>query len=120
MSKTYHTKKSFKQMMDKIRQSREKQFSDSGVTVLSTLNQQRNGFHKTKKVLSRHPSGTKASGLRQGLGGKGLVESYRDRFGDADQQSSRMRRFRMAGKHTVRLKFKKELRVIMKNLEREI
>lgn len=120
MSKTYHTKKSFKQKMDKIRQSREKHFSESGVTVLSTLNQQWNGFYKTIKSLSRHSSGTKASGLRQGLEGKGLVKSFRDRFGDADQQSSRLRRLRMAGKHSARLKFKKELRVIMNNLEHEM
>jgi hypothetical protein len=46
---------------------------ESGITVLSTLNQMYNGYGKASESLSRHPSGTKASGLRQRLKGKNRV-----------------------------------------------
>lgn len=110
MSKTYHSKKEFKKAMDETRHCRELQSSENGVTVLATLNLRDNGYHKVIHNLTRHPSGTKASGLRQGYEGKGAVTGYRDRFGDAYEQSSRLRRIRKAGKRAVRLKLKFKLR----------
>ena len=118
MSRTYHSRKSYQQKMDEIRRSREKHASETGVTVLSTLNQHWNGRQKAMATLTRHPSGTRATGLRRGLQGQGLVKAYRDRFGLAEEQSSRLKRRRMAGKHALRLKSKKELRSLMYGMER--
>ena len=62
MGKSYHTKKKYRQRIDEIDQSRKKQSYESDITVLSTLNQMYNGYEKASESLSRHPSGTKASG----------------------------------------------------------
>ena len=120
MSKTYHTKKVFRQKMDKIDKSREEQSSESGVTVLSTLNQYYNGYIKAKKNHTRHPSGSKATGLKQWIKGKRRVTDMRDRFGEAEEQSSRLRREHRAESHSARLKIKNELRTMMNDLENEV
>ncbi|MCR5464395.1 MAG: hypothetical protein K6F06_07680 [Bacteroidales bacterium] len=109
MSKTYHTRKAFEQRMREIRQVRERLAEESSVTVLSSLNQFDSGLTKAKLGLSRHPSGTKASGLRRDLRGKLTVKDFRDRFGVAEEWSSRLRRFRKAAKHSTRSQAKKEL-----------
>lgn len=116
MSKTYHAKKVFRRKMNKIDKSREEQSSESGVTVLSTLNQYYNGYTKEKVNHTRHPSGTKATGLKQWLKGKRKVADDRDRFGEAEVQSSRLRREHRADIHSARLKIKKELRSTMDDL----
>ena len=114
-----HTKKSFKLRMKTLHQSREKLAEQSGVTILSTLNQHYKELEKAVEDNSRHPRGTKGSGLRKGKAGKGLIALSRNRFGVAEEQSSRLRRLRRAGNHTARLKFKKELQTTIQNLEED-
>lgn len=116
MSKSYHSKKKYRQEMDQIRQSREEQSAENDATVLSTLNQHYNGYRKALATHTRHPSGTKASGLRQRLKGKSRIYDLRDRFGEAEEQSSRLRQQRRDGNHSVRLKGKKDLRTIIDDL----
>lgn len=116
MSKSYHSKKKYSQRIDEIDQSREKQSAEGDITILSTLNQMYNGYGKASESLSRHPSGTKASGLRQRLKGKNRVADLRDRFGEAESQSSRLRKQRKDVNHSVRLKAKKNLRTMMDDL----
>lgn len=59
---------------------------------------------------ARHPGETRASGLRKGKTGKGFIAQSRNRFGESEEQSSRLRRLRRAGNHSARLKGKKELK----------
>lgn len=59
--------------------------------------------------MSRHPDGTRAKGLKQDYKGMVTVASDRDRFGEAEEQSSRMRRQRRAAVHSARRRLKKEL-----------
>ncbi|MBR5175599.1 MAG: hypothetical protein IKW89_06670 [Bacteroidales bacterium] len=108
MSKTYHTRKSFEQRIRAIRQVREQLAEESSVTVLSSLNQFDSGLTKAKVDLSRHPSGKRASGLRRDLRGKLTVKDFRNRFGVAEERSSRLRRLRKAAKHSARNRLKKE------------
>ena len=108
MSKTYHTRNAFEQRMREIRQVRDRLAEESSVTVLSSLNQFDKGLTKAKTDLSRHPSGTRAAGLRRALRGRTAVKDYRDRFGVAEERSSRLRRFRKAAKHSTRSQAKKE------------
>ena len=116
MSKSYHSKKKYSQRIGEIDRTRKMQSVESGNTVLSTLNQMYNGYGKASESLSRHPSGTKASGLRQRLKGKNRVADLRDRFGEAESQSSRLRKQRKDVNHSVRLKAKKDLPTMMNDL----
>lgn len=111
--------KSFKLRMKTLHQSREKLAEETGVTVLSTLNRHYQELEKAVEDHSRHPRGTKASGLRRGKTGKGLIALARNRFGVAEEQSFRLRRLRRAGNHTARLRFKKELQTTIHNLEED-
>lgn len=117
MKTPYHTKKSFKLRMKTLHQHREKLAKETVITPLSTLNQHYQEWKKAMKDHARHPGGTRASGLRKGKTGKGLIAQFRNRFGEAEEQSSRLRRLRRAGNHTVRLKEKKELKDRLKNLD---
>ena len=105
--------------MKTLHQSREKLAEETGVTVLSTLNLHYQELEKAVADHSRHPRGTKGSGLRKGKVGKGLIALSRNRLGVAEEQSSRLRRLHRAGNHTARLKFKKELQTIIHNLEED-
>ena len=116
MSKTYHSKKKYRQDMDQRSQSREEQSAENDATVLSTLNQQYNGYRKALKAHTRHPSGTKASGLRKRLKGKSRISDLRNRFGEAEEQSSRLRHQRRDGNHSARLQAKKDLRDMIDDL----
>ena len=116
MSKSSHSKKKYSQRIGEIDRTRKMQSVESGNTVLSTLNQMYNGYGKASESLSRHPSGTKASGLRQRLKGKNRVADLRERFGEAESQSSRLRKQRKDVNHSVRLKAKKNLRTTMDDL----
>lgn len=111
MSKTYHTRKAFEQRMRMIRQVREQLAEESSVTVLSSLNQFYNGLMKARTDLSRHPSGTRASGLRRDLRGKWTVKDVRDHFGVAEERSSRLKRLRKAAKHSARSRAKKGIEI---------
>lgn len=116
MSKSYHSKKKYSQRIGEIDRTRKMQSVKSGITVLSTLNQMYNGYGKASESLSKHPSGTKASGLRQRLKGKNRVADLRDRFGEAESQSSRLRKQRKDVNHSVRLKAKKDLPTMKNDL----
>lgn len=72
--------------MMKIRKAREQLAEESSVTILSSLNQFEDGLTKAKTDLSRHPSGTRASGLRRELRGRKTVKDYKDRFGEAEER----------------------------------
>ena len=109
MSKTYHTRKAFERRMMKIRKAREQLAEESSVTILSSLNQFEDGLTKAKTDLSRHPLGTRAAGLRRDLRGRKTVNDYRDRFGETEERSSRLRRLRKAAKHSARNQAKNEV-----------
>ena len=119
MSKSYHSKKKYSQRIGEIDRTRKMQSVESGITVLSTLNQMYNGYGRASESLSRNPPGTKASGLRQRLKGKNRVADLRERFGEAESQSSRLRKQRKDVNHSVRLKAKKNLRTTMDDLEED-
>lgn len=116
MNPTHHPKKSFKLRMKTLHQHRQKLAEEFGVTPLSTLNQHYQELERAVEDLARHPGGTRASGLRKGKTGKGLIAQSRNRFGEAEEQGSRLKRLRRAGNHSVRLKGKKELQATIKNL----
>ena len=116
MKTPHRTKKSFKLRMKTLHLYREKLAKETGVTTLSTLNQHYQELERAVEDHARHPEGTKASGLRKGKNGKGLIAQSRNRFGVAEEQSSRLRRLRKAGNHAARLKGKKEFQVTIKNL----
>ncbi len=116
MKTPHRTKKSFKLRMKTLHQHREKLAKETGITPLSTLNQHYQEWKKAMKDHARHPGGTRAAGLRKGKTGKGFIAQSRNRFGEAEEQSSRLRRLRRAGNHAVRLKGKKELQATIKNL----
>lgn len=55
MSKTYHTKKAFKQKIYNIIQSQEKLSAESGVTTLATEAQFLNAYSKAKSPTYQTP-----------------------------------------------------------------
>ena len=59
----------------------------------------------------------RTKGLGKDYKGRVMVAADRNRFGDAYEQSSRMRRTRRAVLHAARLKRKKELTALLKELE---
>ena len=67
--------------------------------------------------MSRHPDGTRAKGLKQDYKGNLTVASDRDRFGEAEEQSSRLRKQRRAVIHSARHRLKKELESMMEEDE---
>lgn len=80
MSKTYHTKREFEKLVKEL------------------------GIGAAKAAASRHPGGTRAGGLRKMSQDKILIADDRNRFGDAYEKSSRMRRLRRYVKHAARQK----------------
>ena len=78
MSKTFHSKYEFKQLAEEL------------------------GISAAKAMASRHPKGTHAKGLRKMSQDKIHIADDRNRFGDAYEKSSRMRRIRRYLKHAAR------------------
>ena len=78
MGKTYHSKHEYKQLLQEM------------------------GISAAKAEASRHPGGTHAKGLRKLALDKIHVSDDRNRFGDAYEKSSRMRRIRRYIKHSAR------------------
>ena len=78
MGKTYHSKHAFRQLSKEL------------------------GISAAKAEASRHPGGTRAKGLRQLSPDKIHICRDRNRFGDAYERSSRMRRIRRFIKHSAR------------------
>ena len=85
MGKTFHSKHEFKKLVREM------------------------GISAAKAKASRHPEGTHAKGLRQMAPDKIHIVEDRNRFGDAYEKSSRMRRLRRYFKHSERNAVKKEL-----------
>ena len=85
MGKTFHSKQVFKKLVKE------------------------QGISAAKAQASRHPSGTRAKGLRQMSQDKIHIYEDRNRFGDAYEQSSRMQRIRRYIKHAARNAAKAEL-----------
>lgn len=86
MGKTYHSKHEYKQLLQKM------------------------GINAAKARASRHPGGTRAKGLRRQAMDKIHISDDRNRFGDAYEKSSRMRRIRRYIKHSARNEAKEEIR----------
>lgn len=68
------------------------------------------GISAAKAAVSRHPGGTHAKGLRKLSPDKIHIAADRNRFGNAYDKSSRMRRMRRYIKHAARQAAKAELR----------
>ena len=96
MSKSYHSKKEYKRRLKEVKAFRERVAAVHG-SMLATLN-----VRVDKDVLARHPYGTRAKGLKRMYRGWWKVSDYRDRFGEAEEQSYRLRRMRRAVKHSAR------------------
>lgn len=78
MGKTWHTEREFRQLVREM------------------------GIGAAKARASRHPGGTRAKGLRKLAPDKIHIIADRNRFGDAYEKSSRMRRLRRYIKHSAR------------------
>lgn len=113
MSRTYYSKKRFQQRIDHIKETRRRLADATDVTVLSTAKDAYVQIKKAARDLTRHPKGTKASGLRKEFKGKMTVASLRDRFDDADVQSSRLRGYRRNAIHSMRNRLKNEIQNIL-------
>ena len=83
MGKTFHSKHVFKKLVKEL------------------------GISAAKAKASRHPDGTRAKGLRKTAPDKIHIVEDRNRFGDAYEKSSRMRRLRRYIKHAERNAAKK-------------
>ena len=80
MSKTFHSKREYKWLVEEL------------------------GISAAKAAASRHPGGTRGKGLRKMSRDKIYIADDRNRFGDAYEKSSRMRRLRRYIKHAARQK----------------
>ena len=112
MGKTHFGKKDLrrkKALYDELKQKviTEHDLSEHEAS-LSTLGDQQDIIRSAGHVLSRHPQGTKAEGLRKDYSGQ-RVHYSRNRFGEVEEKSSRLRRLRRGVKHSARLKGKREL-----------
>ena len=93
MGKAYHTKQDVQKREDDFQERTEElmeknQMSETAVS-LSIIPQA--PYHSKKYEFSRHPNGTRAKGLRKVLREKRTVLSCRDRFGLAEEKSSRLK-----------------------------
>ena len=96
MSKSYHSKKEYNRRVKEVKAFRERVAAAHG-SRLATLN-----VRVDKDLLARHPYGTRAKGLKRLYRGWRKVSDYRDRLGEAEEQSYRLRRMRRAVKHAAR------------------
>ena len=85
MSKTFHSKREFQKLVKEM------------------------GVRAAKAKASRHPDGTRAKGLRKLSLDKIHITEDRNRFGDAYEKSSRMRRLRRYIKHADRRAAKSDI-----------
>ena len=112
MGKSYFSKKDLRRreaFYDDLRKRviAEHDLSEHDASI-STLGEQKDIIWAARHELSRHPQGTKAEGLRKDYSG-GRVHWSRNRFGEAEEKSSRMRRLRRGVKHSARLRSKREV-----------
>ena len=78
MGKTFHSKNEFKKLVKNL------------------------GVSAAKAMASKHPGGTHAKGMRKLSQDKIHIADDRNRFGNAYEKSSRMRRIRRYIKHAAR------------------
>ena len=110
MGKTFFGKKELRRREALYDELRRKAIAEHGLSEheasLSTLGERQDiiGAHG----ISRHPQGTKGEGLRKDYSG-GRVHWSRNRFGEAEEKSSRMRRLRRGVKHSARLRSRREV-----------
>jgi hypothetical protein len=111
MGKAYHTKHDLRKRLDDFRERREDLMEKNRMseTAASLSINHEAPYHSKKYALSRHPGGTKAKGLRKVLREKWAVLSSRDRFGLAEEKSSRLRSFRRYVHKTARQESKEEI-----------
>ena len=106
MSRSYHTKNRFRYKMDQLEQRRREIARANGADypemALSTLDLYDKELTGNRSAMSRHPGGTRAKGLGQSYRGKSTVKAVRNRFGLAEEQSSRLRKVRRAALHAAR------------------
>ena len=74
-------------------------YSDMALTTLDLYYRE---LTSNRSAMSRHPGGTRAKGLGQLYRGKTTVKAVRNRFGLAEEQSSRLRKVRRAALHAAR------------------
>lgn len=86
MGKTFHSKREYRKLLQEL------------------------GICAAKAEASRHPGGTHAKGLRKQSRDKIHICEDRNRFGDAYEKSSRMRRLRRYVNHAARNAAKEEIR----------
>ena len=105
MSKTHFTKREYWKLMDEEYEGLF--FSNVNVPKL------------VEARLSRHPHGTRAKGLRKDKrGGKVSYYSLKERFREAEVQSSRLHGIKRGMTHSVRQMGKRELRKEMSDDEK--
>lgn len=115
MSRSYHTKNRFKNKKDQLEQRRREIARANGADysdmALSTLDLYYRELTDTRSTMSRHPGGTRAKGLGRLYRGKTTVKAVRNRFGLAEEQSSRLRKERRAALHAARQKAKRACKI---------
>jgi len=111
MGKSFFSKNDFRKRKARYDELTQRVVEEHGMSEneasLSTY-AQRDLIVSARNELSRHPEGTKAEGLRKDYTGR-RVHWDRNRFGEAEEKSSRMRILRRSVKHTARLRAKREL-----------
>jgi hypothetical protein len=111
MGKTFFSKNDFRKRKALYDELTKRVVEEHGMSEneasLSTY-AQRDMIVSARHELSRHPEGTKAEGLRKDYTGW-RVRWSRNRFGEVEEKSSRMRILRRSVKHTARLRAKREL-----------
>jgi hypothetical protein len=111
MGKTIFSKNDFrkrKALYDELTKRVVEEHGMSGNEASLSTFAQRNAIVSARHELSRHPDGTNAEGLRKDYTGR-RVHWMRNRFGEVEEKSSRMRLLRRSVKHTARLRAKREL-----------
>ena len=112
MGKTFYSKKDLRRREALYEELRQKAIAEHDLpeheASLSTLGEQKDIIWSARHLLSRHPQGTKAEGLRKDYSGQ-RIHWDRYRFGEAEEKSSRMRRLRRGVKHSARLRSKREV-----------
>ena len=117
MSKTRNSKNAYKRAISLLKERREKASFESGATQLSTLNLFDKEITRARVEMSRHPVRTRAEGLKQDYRGRSMIAYDRNRFGEVEVQSSRLRKERRADIHSARLKHKTELLSLLEEID---
>ena len=95
MGKAYHTKHDARKRLDDFEKKKAALMRENQMSVAATSHATLNQFRRfyVDHELSRHPSGTRAKGLRKVLRNrmKSAALCSRERFGLTEEKSSRLR-----------------------------